>query len=355
MTRQYIAKTEKIPVEKETNMYKLKTIENYKPQLSLRETQKAIKLLKDTFEKTLADALNLERISAPMLVTSASGINDDLNGVERPVKFDIKEVPDYDAEIVQSLAKWKRVALYNYGFKPGEGLYTDMNAVRRDDMVDNIHSVYVDQWDWELIIDRSQRNTEFLKSVVSRIAAAVVDTQNVINKQFKAVTTDLQKKVFSISSQELLDLYPTLSAKERELEITKKKKTVFITQIGGRLSNGQSHDGRAPDYDDWALNGDLLFWNEVMNEPLEISSMGIRVDSGSMLSQLEAAGKNERKSHEYHQGVINNVLPLTIGGGIGQSRLCMLILQKLHIGEVQVSVWPKKMIGECKKAGIPLL
>ena len=336
-------------------MYQLKTVDGYASKMGLRETEKAIKLLKDTFENVLACALNLERISAPLLIPASIGINDDLNGVERPVRFDLKEIPEYDAEIPHSLAKWKRMALHNYGFKVNEGLYTDMNAIRRDDSLDNTHSVYVDQWDWELIVAKEQRTITFLKEIVHKIVSAVVDAQEIVKKKFTKITTNLNREVFFISAQELCDLYPKLSPKEREHRIAKEKKTVFITQIGDILKNGEKHDGRAPDYDDWKLNGDLLFWNELTQEAVEVSSMGIRVDAEAMLYQLNRVGENKRKAYEYHQGVINSTLPLTIGGGIGQSRLCMLILQKLHIGEVQVSVWPPKMISECEKAGIRLL
>lgn len=328
---------------------------NYKSNMSLRETERAIKLVKDVFEKKLAKKLKLERISAPIFVPATAGLNDDLNGTERAVRFDIAEIGDYDAEIVHSLAKWKRMALYNYGFKTGEGLYTDMNAIRRDDSIDNTHSVYVDQWDWETVISRNQRNFKFLKATVRKIVSAIVDTQNFVKQQFPMLTTDLKKEVFFITAQELLDRYPDLSAKEREFEITKEYKTVFIMQIGDYLSDNQMHDGRAPDYDDWKLNGDLLFWNEIMSEPLEISSMGIRVDADSLIYQLDIRDKKERLAHEYHKKIVDGSLPFTIGGGIGQSRLCMLILQKLHVGEVQVSVWPIAMLAECEKNNIKIL
>ncbi len=336
-------------------MYALKTIKDYRPKMDLRETERAIKLLKDSFERYLADALRLERISAPTFVPAASGINDDLSGVERPVRFDVKEIPDYDAEIIHSLAKWKRMALGQYGFGCGEGLYTDMNAIRRDDSIDNIHSVYVDQWDWELIIGKDQRTLAFLEEVVKKIVGAIVKTQGVLKTHFTCLTPDLSGEVYFISSEALYRRYPDLSSKERERAITKEHKTVFITGIGGKLSNGEKHDGRAPDYDDWLLNGDLLFWSGLLDDAVEISSMGIRVDAERMAVQLEEAGKTERKCYAYHQAVLSGSLPLTIGGGVGQSRLCMLMLEKLHIGEVQVSVWPKAMIAECEKAGIRLL
>lgn len=330
-------------------------VDGYNSGMSLRETEKAIKLVKDTFEKVFATEFCLERISAPMFVVSESGINDDLNGVERAVKFDIKEIDNVNAEIVHSLAKWKRLALSNYGFGIGEGLYTDMNAIRRDDDIDNIHSIYVDQWDWEIVIDDNHRKKEFLKEIVSRIVGTIVDVQDIVKERFSSLTTVLNREVTFITGQELLDMYPDLSAKEREHEIVKKHKTVFIMQIGALLSNGQKHDGRAPDYDDWDLNGDLMFWNEILSEPIEISSMGIRVNAESLKSQLNECNQNERIKFSYHKSVADGSLPLTIGGGIGQSRLCLLILQKLHIGEVQVSVWPTEMIEECKRFGIRIL
>jgi len=336
-------------------MYKLKQIENYESKLSLRDTQKAIVLIKDTFEHKLAKVLNLERISAPIIVPAGSGINDDLSGQERAVRFDAAKISDYEAEVVQSLAKWKRMALYEYGFKAGEGIYTDMNALRRDDEIDNVHSIYVDQWDWEFVITKEKRTVDFLQSVVEKIVDCIIETQSVIKERFKLITTNLYKKVFFISSQELFDLYPKSTVEEREHLIVKDKKTVFISQIGGGLSNGSRHGSRAPDYDDWQLNGDLIFWNELLEEPIEISSMGIRVDTESMANQLKATGNTSRLQYKYHQDILSNILPLTIGGGIGQSRLCMLILQKLHIGEVHASVWPKQMLDECKKAKIQLL
>jgi len=323
--------------------------------MDLRQTQKAIKLLKDTFEVKLAMSLNLERVSAPIIVASGSGINDDLSGVERAVKFDVARIKDYDAEIVQSLAKWKRVALHEYNFGTGEGIYTDMNALRRDDDIDNVHSIYVDQWDWEAIIVKENRNLEFLKSTVLKIVGSIIDTQEAVKKEFECISTSLERNVFFITSQELLDLYPNLTPTEREQKIVKDKKTVFVSNIGDRLSNGQKHSQRAPDYDDWSLNGDLLFYNELLDDVLEVSSMGIRVDSSSMQTQLQKANATNRSKYKYHQDIINNVLPLTIGGGIGQSRLCMLLLQKLHIGEVHASIWPKQMIDECRVAGIQLL
>jgi len=336
-------------------MYTLKTIDGYESSLSLRDTQRAIKLLKDTFERYLAETLKLERVSAPMIVPALSGINDDLNGVERPVRFDVAKISNYEAEVVHSLAKWKRIALFEYGFEADEGLYADMNALRRDDEIDNTHSIYVDQWDWELVINDNQRTMEFLRRIVQKIVDSIIETQNIVKRRFKAVTTNLQKEIFFISTQELLDLYPDCNAKQREFLIAKEKRTVFISKIGGTLSNGERHGGRAPDYDDWELNGDLIFWNDVLEEPVEMSSMGIRVNAESIKRQLIASGKEELIKYKYHQNIINNLLPLTIGGGIGQSRLCMLLLQKSHIGEVQASIWPRQMLEECKKANIRLL
>lgn len=329
--------------------------EGYASKLSVRETQRAIKAVKDTFEKKLSAALNLERITAPLFVKKHSGVNDDLNGVERSVSFDIKELHGVHAEIVQSLAKWKRMALYKYGYGVGEGIYTDMNAIRRDDSMDNIHSVFVDQWDWELVIDNTQRNFVFLKSIVRKIAGALADTAEIIKQAFPALSLQVERDVFFITSQELEDRYPALSPKEREKEITRIYKTVFIMQIGDLLKSGIKHDGRAPDYDDWALNGDLLVWNGVLNEQLELSSMGIRVNAESLLSQLKKSGNEDRLQFSYHKGIAEGTLPLTIGGGIGQSRLCMFMLEKLHIGEVQVSMWQDEMLAECKSKGIHIL
>ncbi len=336
-------------------MKNLQIPKDYKSTLTLRETQKAIKLIKDTFQMTLSDALNLDRITAPIVVTSDSGINDDLNGVERKVSFDLKEMPNSHCEVVQSLAKWKRLALYRYGYAPGQGIYTDMNAIRRDDDMDNLHSIFVDQWDWERIITKDERNIEFLKEIVRRIARAIAYTCDRVKYKFPQVTTQFTSKVFFITTQELEDMYPNLSSKERENAITREHRTVFLMQIGSKLKSGNKHDGRAPDYDDWSLNGDLLIWNDVLDSALEISSMGIRVDDEALAKQLEITNNEERKKFKYHSMILNNELPLTIGGGIGQSRLCMLLLQKAHIGEVQVSVWSEDMIKTCADNGIVLL
>jgi aspartate--ammonia ligase len=336
-------------------MYKLKIPQNYKSVLDLRETERAIKFVKDTFQKNFIGEFKLERVSAPLFVKSRTGINDDLNGVERAVHFDIKEQEGIEAEIVQSLAKWKRKALYDYGFKVGEGLYTDMNAIRRDDLCDNTHSIYVDQWDWEMVIRKEDRNEEFLKSVVRRIVGAIVDTLEEAKKAFPKITLNLSRDVRFITTQELLDKYPNLSPRERENEVTKKYGTVFLQNIGHALSDGEKHDGRAPDYDDWSLNGDILFWNETLGESIEISSMGIRVDASTLKKQLELSGSEERLVLDYHKGIISGELPYSIGGGIGQSRLCMFFLQKAHIGEVQVSIWPDEMRKKCEQKGIYLL
>lgn len=328
--------------------------ESYVSVLGLRETERAIKAVKDIFERSLAERLNLERITAPLFVEKAAGINDDLNGVERKVEFSLKEAPA-ECEIVQSLAKWKRMALYRYGFCAGEGLYADMNAIRRDDDMDNLHSVFVDQWDWERVISEEERNMAFLEYVVRKIVDAVVDTHNQVKRMFPALTRTLDRNVFFIGAQELEDRYPALSPKEREAEILKEHPTVFLTGIGGPLKSGRPHDGRAPDYDDWELNGDLLFWNDILSAPLELSSMGIRVNAVSLKRQLASAGAEDRMRHAYHRMIADGTLPLTIGGGIGQSRLCMLLLEKLHIGEVQASYWEENVLAECAAHGIHIL
>lgn len=335
-------------------MKSIQLADGYKSVLTLRETQRAIKFVKDTFQAQFVKALNLERITAPLIVMKETGLNDDLSGVERKVEFDIKNI-EGTAEIVQSLAKWKRTALKKYQFNVGEGIYTDMNAVRRDDDVDNIHSILVDQWDWERVISRDQRTEDYLKTTVRNIVNAVVATEEEVKQKFPQIKRTLSADVKFISSQELEDMYPTLSPKEREMEITREYKTVFITQIGETLRSGIKHDSRAPDYDDWKLNGDLLFWNETLNAPLEISSMGIRVDADALRYQLDRANAHSKLKFAYHQDILHDKLPLTIGGGIGQSRLCLLILEKLHIGEVQSAIWPKEMLDLCKKEGINIL
>lgn len=328
--------------------------EGYSSVLSLRETERAIKSVKDIFERSLAERLNLERITAPLFVEKGSGINDDLNGVERKVEFSLKETGE-NCEIVQSLAKWKRMALYRYGFQPGEGLYTDMNAIRRDDDMDNLHSVFVDQWDWELVITKEERTLDFLKGIVKRIVHAVFDTHNQVKRIYPKLTRTLEREVTFVTTQELEDKYPDLTPKERENAFVKEHKTVFLMQIGGALKSGKKHDGRAPDYDDWQMNGDILFWNETLNQAFELSSMGIRVDAQSLKKQLEISGNTDRMQYPYHKMVADGTLPLTIGGGIGQSRICMLLLEKLHIGEVQSSLWSKEVLEECKRKGVAIL
>lgn len=328
--------------------------EGYAPILDLYQTQTAIGDLKQSFQRELATALNLKRATAPLFVDPASGLNDNLNGVERPVSFDIKGV-DTVAEVVQSLAKWKRMALMRYGFAPGEGIYTDMNAIRRDEDLDNLHSVYTDQWDWEKVITREQRNIETLKNTVRAIVAAVSYTNDAIKAKFPQLSCLIERDVFFVTAQELEDMYPELSPKERENKIVREHGTVFVMQIGKLLRSGTRHDGRAPDYDDWELNGDILVWNDVIDCAFELSSMGIRVDAESLDRQLSELGADDRRSLTYHRMLLADELPLTIGGGIGQSRLCMLILQKAHIGEVQVSVWDSETVEACERGGIPLL
>lgn len=335
-------------------MYSLKIPEGYRSSLDLRETQKAIKFVKDTFQKNFIKNFAFERVSAPMMVESKTGINDNLSGVERPVTFDLKE-QNKTVEIVHSLAKWKRIALREYNFGQGEGIYTDMNAIRRDDSCDNIHSVYVDQWDWEMVISDKQRSEDFLKMIVRRIVQTIVETLNETKKKYPIIKTEINSEVKFISSEEALQMYPDLTEKQRENELTKKFGTVFLMHIGGNLTNGKPHDSRSPDYDDWKLNGDLLFYNKILGESLELSSMGIRVNKDSLLEQLKLADKEERLENKYHKDIVEDKLPLTVGGGIGQSRLCMLILEKAHIGEVQASIWPDEMREECKAHNIQLL
>lgn len=326
--------------------------EKYMP-MQAQEKQKAIKLIKDEFEKRLASALELSRVSAPMVVTRESGLQDDLSGVERPVSFDIKK-DEAVLEIVQSLAKWKRFALLKYGFKSHTGLYTDMHAIRRDDKVDATHSIFVDQWDWEKAILRTDRTLKYLKETVQKIVDAIFETAKTLKQQGIDVP-EIEKQVYFISSEELLKMYPTLSAKQREYEITKRFKTVFITQIGDILSSGEPHDLRAPDYDDWQLDGDLLVYHEVLDCALELSSMGIRVDKKAILMQLKKAEAEDRLEYAYHKGIIDETLPLSIGGGIGQSRLCQYLLKRAHIGEVQASYWDEETRKMCAEFDIDLL
>lgn len=326
----------------------------YKSKLTVLETQDIIRSLRHRFEENLCDALNLRRVSAPLFVSRGSGINDDLNGVERPVSFDILQTGEV-VEVVHSLAKWKRAALGKYGFSMHTGLYTDMNAIRRDEVCDSVHSLYVDQWDWEKIIAEGDRTVEFLQDTVKRIYSAVLLTADFIERKCPVLDNYLPREIKFITSQELLDKYPSLSPRERETKIVKEYGAVFVMQIGGRLSNGEKHDGRAPDYDDWALNGDLIVYNRVLDSALELSSMGIRVDKESLVKQLTAEDRLERLELPFHKSLMNGELPFTIGGGIGQSRLCMQLLQKAHIGEVHASVWPKEEIKKCEELGIQLL
>lgn len=328
--------------------------QGYHSKLNLYETQMAIGTLKRIFEENLCRALNLKRVSAPLFVDSKSGLNDNLNGTERPVSFATKE-GQIEAEIVHSLAKWKRLALHKYGFPAGEGLYTDMNAIRRDEDMDNIHSIYVDQWDWERVITKQERTPAFLKQIVSDIVCAICDTFDMMQDIFPSLDTSITRDVTFITSQELEDMYPGLTSKQREDRFVKENKTAFIMQIGKTLRSGQKHDGRAPDYDDWELNGDILMYNEILDSALEISSMGIRVDSESLAKQLKLSNCESRSTLMFHKMLLNNELPLSIGGGIGQSRLCMLLLKKAHIGEVQVSIWDQATIEACKNAEVILL
>ena len=328
---------------------------NYAPAIPPMETQRAIKKIKDYFQQELAYGLNLRRVSAPLFVAPETGLNDNLNGVERRVSFTILDMDEKQVEIVQSLAKWKRMALGKYGIKPGHGIYTDMNAIRRDEELDNIHSLYVDQWDWEKVITKEQRTTEYLHETVTTIYNAVKNLGDYVNRLYRDIQTELPNEIYFITSQELEDLYPDKTPKERENLITKAHGAVFIEKIGGTLKSGEKHDGRSPDYDDWELNGDILLWNDVLDIAFEITSMGIRVDSDAMERQLKLAGAEDRKSLSFQSAVLNGELPLSIGGGIGQSRLCMFFLRKAHIGEVQASVWPNEMDEECRKANIFLL
>ena len=327
----------------------------YRPPLSVYDTQVAIEFIKHNFQKDLSYALNLRRVSAPLFVQDASGLNDNLNGVERPVRFDVPAVGT-EGEVVHSLAKWKRLALKRYDFRPGKGLYTDMNAIRRDEELDNIHSIYVDQWDWEKIIRREDRTLDYLKRTAQDIVDAICDTSARLNREFPSVNVKLSREMAAITSQELEDLYPQLEkASDRENAFLKEHKTALIMQIGGKLRSGKPHDGRAPDYDDWELNGDILFWNERLERAFEVSSMGIRVDRESLDRQLTLAGCEDRRELPFHKMLLNDELPLTVGGGIGQSRLCMLMIGCAHIGEVQCSLWDEQTLIACQNAGIPLL
>ncbi len=329
--------------------------EKYDPHLSVRETQEAIKYIRDTFQKEFGKEMNLERISAPLFVEKSSGLNDNLNGVERPVGFDIAGLPDEEIEVVQSLAKWKRMALKRYGFQPGEGLYTNMNAIRRDEELDNLHSCYVDQWDWEKVITKEDRTIETLKETVKNIFKIIKHMEHEVWYKFPQAVKRLPDQVTFITSEELEERYPDKTPKERENLITKEYGCVFVVKIGEKLKSGAPHDGRAPDYDDWQLNGDILFWFDTLDCALEISSMGIRVDEESLAEQLKKAGCEDRRNLPYHRMLLDGELPYTIGGGIGQSRLCMLLLNRAHVGEVQASLWPKEMRETCREHGIILL
>ncbi|MBQ0083786.1 MAG: aspartate--ammonia ligase [Clostridiales bacterium] len=335
-------------------MRNLQIPKGYSSVLNLYETEVAIKKVKDFFERNLAEKLNLTRVSAPLFVETTSGLNDTLNGVERPVSFDLKD-GNMDVEIVHSLAKWKRFSLKNHGFSVGEGLYTDMNAIRRDEDLDNIHSVFVDQWDWEKIIEKKDRNEQTLKETVNLIYEALKETEKYIAKEYNFINRTLSDEITFVTSQELEDRYPDFTAKQRENAIVKEKGSVFLMKIGGKLKSGKIHDGRAPDYDDWELNGDILVYNPVLDSAFELSSMGIRVDEESLLRQLEERNCLDRKNLPFHKALLEHELPYTIGGGIGQSRMCMLFLRKAHIGEVQSSVWPADMRKLCAESGIVLL
>ena len=329
--------------------------EGYQSLLGLYDTQKAIGLIKTIFQEKLCMALHLKRVTAPLFVMQGSGLNDDLNGVERPVAFDVPSLNE-QAEVVHSLAKWKRYALYKYGFRPGQGIVTDMNAIRRDEELDNLHSIYVDQWDWERVITADQRTLDFLRETVCDIVDAVCATSDELRWKFPELKNiHLGRDVAFITTQELEDLYPELTAKKRENDFAKEHGTVCIMQIGGKLRSGKPHDGRAPDYDDWALNCDILFWHKPLGCALELSSMGIRVDAESLRRQLDEAGCPERAELPFHKMLLDGTLPLTMGGGIGQSRLCMLLLGKAHVGEVQVSLWDGATVKACRNAGVELL
>ncbi|MDK2951475.1 MAG: aspartate--ammonia ligase [Kosmotogales bacterium] len=323
--------------------------------MNLRDTEVAIKKLKDYFQSALTYELNLTRVSAPLFVQPESGLNDNLNGVEMPVSFQVKGAANCRAEIVHSLAKWKRMALAKYGFKNGEGIYTDMNAIRKEEDLDNLHSIYVDQWDWEKIIPKKDRNREKLENIVRRIYKVFKSTENFITYEYRKLKSTLPDEIFFITTQELENLYPDLSPREREDKITEKMGAVFLMKIGGVLKSGIKHDGRAPDYDDWELNGDIIFWYPLLNRAFEMSSMGIRVDEDSLVDQLKISDNIDRLNLPFHKGILNKELPYTVGGGIGQSRICMYFLQKAHIGEIQSSIWPEDMIKICEENGINLL
>lgn len=336
-------------------MSQLQIPAKYTPVIDYMESQRAIKKIKDFFQDELAYGLNLRRVTAPLFVRPESGLNDNLNGVERTVSFSLKDLDEATVEVVQSLAKWKRMALGKYGIKPGHGIYTDMNAIRRDEELDNLHSAYVDQWDWEKVILKEDRNDAFLEETVNTIYAALKNLGDYVNRLYPELKTVLPNEIFFTTTLELEAQYPDKTPKERENAIAEAKRAVFIKQIGGKLKSGEKHDGRAPDYDDWTLNGDIILWNDVLGIAYEISSMGIRVDEVAMAAQLASEGASNRSAMPFHKAILEGKLPYTVGGGIGQSRLCMYFLRKAHIGEVQVSVWPDDMIEECGKNDIFLL
>ena len=337
---------------------------NYKPLLDMRQTEQGIKLIKEFFQMNLSTELRLRRVTAPLFVLKGLGINDDLNGVERPVTFPIKDLGDAQAEVVHSLAKWKRLTLADYDIEPGYGVYADMNAIRADEELDNLHSLYVDQWDWEAVMTAGQRNLGFLKDIVKRIYSAIRRTEFLVCERYTEIKPFLPEEIHFIESEDLLQMYPDKSVKERENLICEKYGAVFIIGIGGKLSNGEPHDGRAPDYDDWTtensdgrkgLNGDILIWYPTLERAVELSSMGIRVDKEALLRQLELTGQLERKELYFHKKLLNGELPLSIGGGIGQSRLCMVLLHKAHLGEIQASIWPQDMLDECARLGMAVI
>jgi aspartate--ammonia ligase, AsnA-type len=337
---------------------------DYSSLLNLQQTETGIARIKDFFQSNLSAELRLRRVTAPLFVLRGTGINDDLNGVEHAVNFPIKDMGNATAEVVHSLAKWKRLTLGTYGVEKGYGIYTDMNAIRADEELGNLHSLYVDQWDWELVMSAEDRNLTFLKNIVRKIYAAILNTEYLVSESFPEIKPCLPNEITFVHAEELRRLYPNLTPKERENEFTKINKAVFVIGIGGELGDGKKHDGRAPDYDDWStiaenglagLNGDILFWNPVLEMAFEVSSMGIRVDKAALLRQLDLAGKSERKELYFHKRLLDGALPLSIGGGIGQSRLCMFLLRKAHIGEIQASIWPSEMYKDCLRANIPLI
>lgn len=337
---------------------------NYKPILNLQQTELGITKIKDFFQSNLSSELRLRRVTAPLFVLQGTGINDDLNGVERSVKFAIKDMGDVQAEVVHSLAKWKRLTLAEFNIENGYGIYTDMNAIRADEELGNLHSLYVDQWDWELVMTDEERNTAFLKAIVRKIYASFLRTEYLVSENFPAIQPVLPAEIQFIHAEELRQMYPDLTPKERETEFARKYKAIFVIGIGGKLGDGKMHDGRAPDYDDWStiaenglpgLNGDIILWNPVLEMAFEVSSMGIRVDKMALFHQLELAGKMERINLYFHKRLIEGTLPLSIGGGIGQSRLCMFFLRKAHIGEIQASIWPEQMINESRAVNIPII